>query len=68
MAGTFIPYALQSWSTGPCQSASDRAPRSASKGDPLVLRFERLAFTPWELVGVGERGKRGLTCDLRFGS
>ena len=40
-----------------CQSASDRAPRSASKGDPLVLRFERLAFAPSELVGVAETGR-----------
>jgi hypothetical protein len=40
-----------------CQSASDRAPRSASKGDPLVLHFERLAFAPSELVGVAETGR-----------
>jgi hypothetical protein len=40
-----------------CQSASDRAPRSASKRDPLVLRFERLAFAPSELVGVAETGR-----------
>jgi len=40
-----------------CQSASDRDPRSASKRDPLVLRFERLAFAPSELVGVAETGR-----------
>jgi peptidoglycan/xylan/chitin deacetylase (PgdA/CDA1 family) len=28
----------------PCQSASDRDPRSASNRDPFVLRFERLAL------------------------
>ena len=37
-----------------CQSASDRDPRSASKRAPLVLRFERLALAPSELVGVAE--------------
>ena len=37
-----------------CQSASDRDPRSASKRDPFVLRFERLALAPSELVGVAE--------------
>ncbi len=40
-----------------CQSALDRDPRSASKRDPLVLRFERLAFAPSELVGVAETGR-----------
>ena len=37
-----------------CQSASDRDPRSASKRDPFVLPFERLALAPSELVGVAE--------------
>ena len=37
-----------------CQSASDRDPRSASKRDPFVLRFERLAGAPSELVGVAD--------------
>src|SRR5271169_3542630 len=40
-----------------CQSAFDRDPRSASKRDPLVLRFERLAFAPSEVVGVAETGR-----------
>ena len=40
-----------------CQSASDRDPRSASKRDPLVLRFERLALAPSELVGIAETGR-----------
>jgi hypothetical protein len=40
-----------------CQLALDRDPVSASKGDPLVLRFERLAFAPSELVGVAETGR-----------
>ena len=40
-----------------CQSASDRGPRSASKRDPLVLRFGRLALAPSELVGVAETGR-----------
>jgi len=34
-----------------CQSALDWDPISASKRDRLVLRFERLAFAPSELVG-----------------
>jgi len=42
---------------GKCQSALDRDPRSASKRDPLVLRFERLAFAPSELAGVAETGR-----------
>ena len=37
-----------------CQSALDRDPRSASKRDPLVLRFERLALAPSELAGIAE--------------
>src|ERR1700730_9703435 len=41
----------------PCQSASDRDPRSASNRDPLVLRFGRLALAPSELVGVAEAGR-----------
>src|SRR3984893_3540697 len=40
-----------------CQSASDRDPRSASKRDPFVLRFERLALAPSELVGVAETAR-----------
>jgi phage terminase large subunit len=40
-----------------CQSAFDRDPRSASKRDPLGLRFGRLAFAPSELVGVAETGR-----------
>jgi hypothetical protein len=40
-----------------CQSASDRDPGSASKRDPLVFRFERLAFAPSELVRVAETGR-----------
>ena len=40
-----------------CQSALDRDPVSASKRDPLVLRFERLAFAPSELAGVAETGR-----------
>jgi len=40
-----------------CQSALDRDPGSASKRDPLVLRFERLAFAPSELAGVAETGR-----------
>jgi predicted nucleic acid-binding protein len=40
-----------------CQSASDRDPGSASNRDPLVLRFERLALAPSELVGVAETGR-----------
>jgi len=40
-----------------CQSASNRDPRSASKRDPFVLRFERLALAPSELVGVAETAR-----------
>jgi len=40
-----------------CQSASDRDPVSASKRDPLVLRFERLALAPSELAGIAETGR-----------
>ena len=40
-----------------CQSALDRDPRSASKRDPLVLRFERLALAPLELAGIAETGR-----------
>jgi len=40
-----------------CQSASDRDPRSASKRDFFVLRFERLALAPSELVGVAETAR-----------
>ncbi len=40
-----------------CQSASDWDPRSASKRDPFVLRFERLALAPSELVVVAEAGR-----------
>ncbi len=40
-----------------CQSALDRDPRSASKRDPLVLRFERLAFAPSELARIAETGR-----------
>jgi hypothetical protein len=32
-------------------------PRSASKRDPFVLRFERLALAPSELVGVAETAR-----------
>jgi peptide/nickel transport system permease protein len=37
--------------------AAPRAPRSASKRDPFVLRFERLALAPSELVRVAETGR-----------
>ena len=40
-----------------CQSASDRDPVSASKRDPLVLRFERLALVPSELAGIAETAR-----------
>ena len=40
-----------------CQSALDRDPVSASKRDPLVLRFERLAIAPSELAGIAETGR-----------
>ncbi len=40
-----------------CQSALERAPRSASKRDPFVLRFRRLALAPSELVGVAETAR-----------
>jgi transposase len=40
-----------------CQSALERAPRSASKRDPFVLRFRRLAVAPSELVGVAETAR-----------
>ena len=40
-----------------CQSALEWAPRSASKRDPFVLRFRRLAVAPSELVGVAEMAR-----------
>ena len=40
-----------------CQSALEWAPRSASKRDPFVLRFRRLAVAPSELVGVAETAR-----------
>ena len=48
---------LVNWQTAACQSALDRDPRSASKRDPLVLRFERLALAPSELAGIAETGR-----------
>jgi hypothetical protein len=42
------------------QSALEWAPRSASKRDPFVLRFRRLAVAPSELVGVAETARAGV--------
>ena len=50
-------YAVIETENGECQSALDRDPRSASKRDPLVLRFERLALAPLELAGIAETGR-----------
>src|ERR1700738_2341916 len=50
-------YVMAVTSLSGCQSASDRDPGSASHRDPLVLRFERLALAPSELVGVAETGR-----------
>src|SRR5258708_5631756 len=40
-----------------CQSACNWDPPSASKRDPLVRRFDRLALAPSELVGVAETAR-----------
>jgi hypothetical protein len=52
-----LDYVTCAKAEGRCQSASDRDPGSASKRDPTLLRFERLALAPSELVWVEETGR-----------
>jgi hypothetical protein len=40
-----------------CQSAADRDPLSASKGDPFERRVRAVALAPSELVGVAETAR-----------